>query len=233
MIIDTLIQDNLRELNSRVAAACAKCGRKPNEITIVAVTKTHPPEIIRAAVAAGLTEIGESRVQEADAKFAQISHVARYHLIGHLQSNKAKKAVQLFDVIQSIDSIEIAREISRRAGEASKSIECLIEVNSSGETQKFGVDPDKALSLMSEIITLPNIKLTGLMTVGPLTEDQARVRAAFKTCHDLFEQARDRLGPQITVLSMGMSDDFEPAIEEGSTMIRIGTGLFGQRKQDM
>jgi hypothetical protein len=180
-------------------------------------------------VAAGLTDIGENRVQEAEAKFAEIGHIARYHLIGHLQSNKARKAVQLFDVIQSVDSVGIAQEISKRAGEIGKRIDCLIEVNSSGEQQKFGVLPSAAFELADNIAPLSNIRLTGLMTVGPLTDDPERIRLAFRQCRELFDKMRERLGDQIDVLSMGMSGDFGFAIEEGSTMIRIGTRLFGER----
>ena len=127
------IAENLKDLRQQIAVACDKCGRSPDEITILAVTKTFPAEIIREAVAIGLTEIGDSRVQEAEAKFAELGHLGRYHLIGHLQSNKVKKAVQLFDVIQAVDSFPLAKEISHRAGELGKTVECLVEINSSGE----------------------------------------------------------------------------------------------------
>ncbi|PWB73828.1 YggS family pyridoxal phosphate-dependent enzyme [candidate division GN15 bacterium] len=224
------ITEHLVQLKLELARICADCGRDPASVTILAVTKTHPAEILRQAVAAGLTDIGENRVQEAEGKFAQTGHIARFHLIGHLQSNKAKKAVRLFDVIQSVDSPGIALEISRRAGEVGKTIECLIEVNSSGEPQKFGVLPPEVIALAGEIGRLPNIKLTGLMTVGPLTDDPSQIRAAFRQCRELFEQMKAEISRDIAVLSMGMSGDYPIAVEEGSTMIRIGTLLFGERE---
>ena len=227
--MDTLIQENLIKLRSRVKAACERCGRRPEEITIVGVTKTYPAHVVTDVVAAGLSDIGESRIQEAEAKFGQTGHIARYHLIGHLQSNKAKKAVQLFDVIQSVDSFDIANEISRRAGELEKSIEGLIEINSSGEEQKYGVGPERALDLMAQVMALPHLRVVGFMTVGPLTDEPMRIRESFSLCHELFERAQRDFGPQITTLSMGMSLDFEIAIEQGSTLLRIGTSLFGSR----
>lgn len=227
--MESIIRDNWRQLQEDVASACAKCGRSPEEITILGVTKTHSVETIRLAVAAGIANIGENRVQEAEAKFVHIGHIARYHLIGHLQSNKAKKAVRLFDIIQSVDSLNIAQEISRQAGEIGKVIDLLIEVNSSGEIQKFGVPPTAVFSLSKGIISLPNIRLVGLMTVGPLTDNLDSIRQAFRQCRELHTEMRGRCGAQISILSMGMSGDYHVAIEEGATMIRIGTGLFGDR----
>jgi pyridoxal phosphate enzyme (YggS family) len=223
------IQQNLKILREKIAETCARCGRKADEITIIAVTKTHPAEVVRQAVAVGLTEIGENRIQEAEIKLAELGQIARYHLIGHLQSNKVKKAVQLFDVIQSVDSLNIALEISRRAGEIGKTLECMIEVNSSGEPQKFGVLPKETIDLAKNVISLPNIILTGLMTVGPLTDDESSIRDSFRMCHELFINSRDKFGMQMKMLSMGMSGDFEIGIEEGATMIRIGSILFGER----
>lgn len=223
------ISDNLRELRGRIAEACEEFDRDADEITIVAVTKTFPADIIKKSVSAGLYDIGESKIQEAELKINAVGHIARYHLIGHLQSNKIKKAVQLFDVIQSVDSLELAKEISRRAGEAERVMECYIEVNSSGEPQKYGIAPDRTLELVKHVIELPHIKLSGLMTVGPLSNDQDAVRDAFRSVHELFHLAQEIGGEQFDVLSMGMSDDFQLAIAEGSTMIRVGTGIFGPR----
>ena len=223
------ISDNLRELRGRIAEACEEFDRDADEITIVAVTKTFPADIIKKSVSAGLYDIGESKIQEAELKINAVGHIARYHLIGHLQSNKIKKAVQLFDVIQSVDSLELAKEISRRAGEAERVMECYIEVNSSGEPQKYGIAPDRTLELVKHVIELPHIKLSGLMTVGPLSDDQDAVRDAFRSVHETFHLAQEIGGEQFDVLSMGMSDDFQLAIAEGSTMIRVGTGIFGPR----
>jgi PLP dependent protein len=223
------LEQNLADLKAEIAVAASAAGRKPEEITILAVTKTFPAQVIRDSVELGLTQIGESRVQEAEAKFEELGHIAGYHLIGHLQSNKVKKAVQLFDVIQSVDSLELAREISRRAGEINRTIECLVEVNSSGEEQKYGVHPDHALDLITEMRALPNIIAGGIMTVGPLTDDPSQIGDAFELCLDLFKQGKAVLGDQFATLSMGMSSDFGLAIKHGSTMVRLGTALFGTR----
>jgi pyridoxal phosphate enzyme (YggS family) len=223
------LEQNLTDLKSEIAAAASAAGRKPDEITILAVTKTFPAQVIRDSVELGLTQIGESRVQEAEAKFEELGHIGCYHLIGHLQSNKVKKAVQLFDIIQSVDSIELAKEISRRAGEINRTIECLVEINSSGEEQKYGAHPAKALELITEMHTLPNIITGGIMTVGPLTDDPSQIGDSFELCHDLFKQGKTMVGNRFRTLSMGMSSDFALAIRHGSTMIRLGTALFGTR----
>jgi PLP dependent protein len=221
---------NLTELRGKIAEACDRHHRKTDDITIVAVTKRWPASTIQAAVAHGLTDIGESRIQEAEPKITTLGPIARFHLIGHLQSNKVRKAVALFDIIQSVDSLKLAEEISRRAEEIERTIDCLIEVNCSGEVSKSGVAPEDALDLIRRVHGLPALRLTGLMTVGPLTDDPEQIRAAFRTCRVLFEQGREIVGPAFVTLSMGMSDDFVEAIAEGSTMIRIGTGLFGHRQ---
>ncbi|HVP06923.1 MAG TPA: YggS family pyridoxal phosphate-dependent enzyme [Candidatus Acidoferrum sp.] len=224
------IADNLHALKNEIADICARCGRNPDDITILGVTKTHPAETIRQAVAAGLTQIAENRIQEAELKLTEVGPIARFHMIGHLQTNKVKKAVALFDVIQSVDSEKLADEISHRAGERGKTLDCTVEINSSGEPQKSGVSPEQAIALMKYVNTLPYITLIGVMTVGPLTDDESEIREAFKLCRNLFYQGRDLFDNHFSVLSMGMSDDFPLAIAEGSTMIRIGTGLFGPRE---
>ncbi|HUV29591.1 MAG TPA: YggS family pyridoxal phosphate-dependent enzyme [Acidobacteriota bacterium] len=225
---ETILQ-NLTELHGQIADACEAYDRDMDDITIVAVTKTHPPGIIRTVVACGIHNIGESRLQEAEPKIQEVGPIARFHLVGHLQTNKVKKAVDLFDVIQSVDSPRLAAEINRRAAEADRVIECYVQVNTSGEEQKSGVEPDDALGLLEQILPLPNVNVSGLMTVGPLTDDEARIGAAFARCRKLFEKGRSLAGDQFDVLSMGMTGDFPIAIREGSTMIRIGTGIFGPR----
>ena len=221
---------NLQQLRGRILEACEEYDRDADDITIVAVTKTHPPAVIRTAVAAGLHNIGESRVQEAETKIAEVGPIARYHMVGHLQSNKARTAVEIFDVIQSVDSLKLAKEIDKHAAQIDRTIECLIQVNCSGEEQKFGVAPDETIVLVKAVHAMENIELTGLMTIGPLTDDKERVREAFRKCCELFEQGQDIVGDDFEQLSMGMTDDFELAIAEGSTMIRIGTALFGPRQ---
>ncbi len=225
-----IISRNLMELRGQIAEACDQYDRDADDITIVAVTKTHPTTVIKTAVAAGIHEIGESKVQEADQKINDVGHIARFHMVGHLQTNKAKKAVLLFDVIQSIDSFKLAWEINRQAGLVDRTIECYIEVNSSGESQKFGVAPSECLDFVRKVNALDNIKLTGLMTIAPFTDDEDTVRRSFRLCHELFDQASEIAGDNFDTLSMGMSDDFPLAIAEGATMIRIGTALFGPRQ---
>lgn len=226
-----LISRNLLDLHGRIAEACEEHDRDTDDIEIVAVTKTHPVAVIRTAVASGLVSIGESRVQEAESKIAEVGPIATFHLVGHLQTNKVKKAVALFDVIQSVDSLKLAREISSQAGMIERTIECYLEVNCSGESSKFGFEPVDCLEAMSQMAELPNLKLTGLMTIGPLTDDEDAVSAAFGSVYDLFKKGQEIVGEQFDTLSMGMSGDFTLAIAEGSTMIRIGSALFGSRQQ--
>ena len=220
---------NLMELNGQIAEACESCACDTDDITIIAVTKTFPSSAISIAVASGIFDIGESRIQDAEPKIIELGQIARYHMIGHLQTNKVKKAVELFDVIQSVDSLKLAEEISKRAGELDRVIDCFIEVNSSEEPQKHGVAMDEAVGLLQQIINLPNIRLTGLMTIGPHTDDEEKIRSAFRACRLLFQECKAIIGNEFAHLSMGMSSDFQIAIEEGSTMIRVGTGLFGER----
>jgi PLP dependent protein len=221
---------NLREVERQIADACTAAGRHRDAITLIAVTKTHPAAVIVEAAKIGMTDIGESRVQEAEEKFAQIGHVGKYHLVGHLQANKVKRAVSLFDVIHSVDSLKLAEAICKRAGELNKAIDCLVEVNTSGESQKHGIDPADAPELIRQIFPLPHIRLVGLMTVGPLTDDQEQVRESFRMLKHLLFRGQDIVGPQFSDLSMGMSGDFGLAIQEGATMIRLGTILFGSRE---
>jgi hypothetical protein len=223
------ISRNLTELYGRIAGACEKYDRDADDITVVAVTKAHPAATIMTAIAAGLHNIGESRIQDAEPKLLEVGHIARFHMVGHLQSNKAKKAVELFDVIQSVDSLKLAVEINRHAETIDRTIECYVQVNCSGEGQKSGVAPKACLELLKQVNKLPAIRLTGLMTIGPLSEDTDEIRQAFRRCSELFKRGRDLIGSDFDTLSMGMSDDFEPAIAEGSTMIRVGTLLFGDR----
>ena len=225
------IANSLMELRGRIAEACEEYDRDADDISILAITKRFPASVVQTVVAAGLTDIGESRVQEAADKIGELGAIARFHMIGHLQTNKVKKAVALFDIIQSVDSLKLAEEISRRAGEIGRTIECLVQVNVSGEEGKFGVLPEAALELMRQTDQLPAIDLVGLMAMGPLTDDETRIRESFRAARLLFQAGRDQFGTGFDTLSMGMTDDFALAIAEGSTMIRVGTGLFGSRPQ--
>lgn len=224
------IKDNIGVIKDKIASAAKKTGRNPEEITLVAVAKTFSEETTKAAIEYGLTDIGEARVQEAEPKIKSLGRIARWHMIGHLQTNKAGKAVALFDMIQSVDSLRLAEEINRRAGMIQKRMECLVEINSSGEKSKYGVSPDETLALIGNINKMQNINLLGLMTIGPFVNDERLIRKAFRSTKELFKKGQDIVRGSFTILSMGMSDDFEIAIEEGSNMVRIGTAIFGRRE---
>jgi hypothetical protein len=227
--MNDLITHNAIAVRSRIAEICKKYGRKVDEITIVAVTKGFPAMTIRRAVENGFKHIGENRVQDAEPKIAELGPIATYHMVGHLQSNKARRAVQLFDVIQSVDSLGLAEAINKHALAANRAIECYIQVNCSDEIQKSGVSPDDCLELVKKTSKLSHTKLTGLMTIGPLTEDERAIRSSFAQCRELFRAGQKIAGAQFERLSMGMSDDYHLAIAEGSTMIRLGTAIFGRR----
>ncbi|MBN2620202.1 YggS family pyridoxal phosphate-dependent enzyme [candidate division WOR-3 bacterium] len=222
------IAGNIGHIRERIAAAAQRANRDPADITVVAVSKTFPASAIMESIDAGVIDIGENRVQEAKEKHAIITKPVRWHLVGHLQTNKAKDAVRLFDIIHSLDSLRLAREIQKRA---SRPIECLIEVNTSGEASKYGAEPDQAIELAEGIMNLDAIELTGLMTIGPgwAIENAEASRPCFKMLYGIRQDLAQKLGIELPVLSMGMTSDFEVAIEEGSTMVRIGTAIFGQR----
>jgi len=210
------IAENLAAVERRIRAACERAGRKRGEVTLVAVSKTFPAEKIDEAIAAGVTHIGENRVQEARDKKPQVRGAARWHLIGHLQSNKAKDAVQIFDLIETVDSIDLAQKIAR-ASERARNV--LLQVNIGDEPQKSGVAPAEIENVARQIRAIDGVNLIGLMAIPPIGD----VRPHFRRLRAL----RDSLG--LEHLSMGMSEDFEIAIEEGSTMVRIGRAIFGPR----
>lgn len=232
MEVDYLAQfkSSLLIVQQRIDLAARRSNRTAEEITILAVTKTHGPALVSAALDAGLNEIGENRVQEAERKAGLIDGRGRLHLIGHLQSNKVRKAVAVCDMIQSVDSASLAQEINKRASETGKRIDILIEINSSGEPQKFGIGFSQLSSLAETCASLPSLRLRGLMTIGPLTESTDQITRSFAATADAFDSLQRQLGKQIDCLSMGMSGDFELAIEHGSTMIRLGSVLFGSRR---
>ena len=222
------VAENVTVIRERIAAAADKAGRSVREIRLVAVTKTQPAELVREALDAGIDEIGENYVQEAEAKFAELGAVtATRHLIGHLQTNKAGKAVALFDMVQSVDRVAVARALGRRAEALGRTVDALVEVNISGEESKFGVPPERARDLAAEVAAVPGIRLRGLMGIGPWGAPEARTREGFRLLARLFEQLPDA---HREVLSIGMTGDFEAAIAEGSTRVRIGTGIFGARR---
>jgi pyridoxal phosphate enzyme (YggS family) len=220
------IKENIGELERRIAAACERSGRSRAAVTLVAVTKTVPPALVRQAFDAGIRHFGENKVQEAQAKIAEVSLALQprpmWHMIGHLQTNKVKTAVEIFDIIQSIDSVKLAERVNERAGR--KGFPVLLEVNVGGEASKGGFSVAEVRTAVEQVSRLSNLEVMGLMTVAPLAEDQQEVRPIFRQLRQLGEA----LGLQH--LSMGMTDDFEVAIEEGATMVRIGRAIFGERR---
>jgi pyridoxal phosphate enzyme (YggS family) len=238
----TAVESNLARLNERISDSAARTGRKREEITLVAVTKTFPAERIAEAWEAGLRDFGENRVQEAEPKIEwsrENGPNLNWHMVGHLQRNKTKKAIQLFDVIESVDTLRLAQEISRRALAASENVPVLLEVNVSGETSKYGFplneEDDKQLNHfleeVQEIVALPNLDPQGLMTVAPFGAREEELRACFRRVRVLLGILRGQFtNQQWQHLSMGMTDDFEIAIEEGATIIRVGRAIFGSRQ---
>jgi pyridoxal phosphate enzyme (YggS family) len=223
------LSENLNGIQQRIAAACARAGRDPATVTLIAVTKSQPPELVSEAAKLGLTLFGENKVQEAKAKIPLCPGRLRWHMIGHLQTNKCRDAVELFEMIQSVDSLHLAQEINKRAEQAAKTMPILLEVNAAGEASKFGYRPQQLLAELSQINALPRLEIHGLMTMPPWTPDPEKVRPAFRQVRDLKAQCEQVLGAPLPHLSMGMTGDFEVALEEGATMLRIGTALFGAR----
>lgn len=225
--------DNLAEVRERIARAAERAGRRVEEITLVAVSKTFPADAIRAAYDAGLRAFGENRVQEFESKQAKLGDLANvtWHLIGHLQSNKARRAVHLFDRVDSVDSLALAQKLDLAASTEAKRLPILIEVHLGGEATKSGVAESDLSSLADGIEKLPHLELRGLMTIPPYRDDIEDARPYFRKLRELRESISQRSGRALPALSMGMSHDFEAAIEEGATEIRIGTALFGHRNQ--
>ncbi|NWG19519.1 MAG: YggS family pyridoxal phosphate-dependent enzyme [Chloroflexi bacterium] len=237
------IAERLALVQERIAAAAQRSNRRAEEILLVGVTKTHPAEVVRAALAAGLHDVGENRVQEAEAKIMALA-VERsrltWHLIGHLQTNKAKKAVALFDLIHSVDSLRLAQALDRHAGEQGRRLPVLLQVNVSGEATKEGFDLagwqeqpaifEQFVGGVEQILALPQIAVRGLMTIAPWGVDPEAARPTFRATRRLRELLARRFpAAEWTDLSMGMTDDFEVAIEEGATIVRVGRAIFGER----
>jgi PLP dependent protein len=228
--METEISTNINTLKQRIAAAALRAGRDPLSINLMAVTKTVPPERILKAIDAGLTMLGENYVQEAKDKITTIGDRAHWHMIGHLQTNKAKYAVKLFDFVHSVDRLELAQELDKRARQINRKINVLIEVNS-GEESKSGVERTQALELVRQVAHLPNLAVHGLMTMAPYSDNPETSRPYFKALRELRNEiSRANIaGISMEELSMGMTDDFDVAIEEGATIIRIGRAIFGKR----
>lgn len=225
------IAHNWAQVQERVARAAAAAGRGAAEIEVIAVTKTRPAAAVEAALDAGVRGVGENRVQEAQGKKPLVSGQARWHLIGHLQRNKAGQAIELFDVIQSVDSPRLADALERRAAGAARRLEVLIQVNTAGAAQQGGVEPAAALSLARHVADQEHLRLRGLMTIAAFSDDTDEARRCFRQLRELGAriEAQHLDDVEMRWLSMGMSGDYELAIEEGSNMIRVGTAIFGPR----
>ncbi len=229
-----MVKDNLWKVKKIIAAACAKANRDPDAVTIIAVSKGRTPEQIGQAIEAGINDIGENKIQEAMIKYNALRPMrydlrpVKWHMVGHLQTNKAKNAVKIFDLIQSVDSLHLALEIDKEANKINKIQDVLIQVNTSGETTKFGLKPDDALRVIKAIAQLRNINMAGLMTIAPLADSPEKARPYFRRLREL----RDKINTlrvtrhELVFLSMGMTDDFETAIEEGADIVRLGRAIF-------
>jgi pyridoxal phosphate enzyme (YggS family) len=229
-----VIADRVAAVRERIRRAAARAGRSPDDVVLVAVTKTHPPEVVREAFAAGLRDFGENRVQEAEGKVLALADLRtggiRWHLVGHLQSNKARKAVPLFDLVHSLDDADLGRRLDRMGAEEAKVVRTLVQVDLAGEGTKSGLPEDALLPTLEALRGLPSLRVEGLMVLPPFAEDPERTRPYFRRLRELRDRARAGSLLSGSDLSMGMSHDFEVAIEEGATHVRVGTELFGERK---
>jgi len=227
------LSERIEAVRGRIEACALRCNRAPNEITLVAVSKTHPAEVIREAIAAGVTDLGENRVQEAEGKIPEVGrHAARWHLIGHLQSNKARRAVELFDVIHSLDSVALAQRLDRMCVELDRQeLPVMIQVDLGREATKSGADEAEVLQLVEALKHCQRLRLSGLMTLPPYFDDAEQVRPFFRKLRELRDELSSRraFGDLRGELSMGMTHDYEIAIEEGATIVRVGTAIFGAR----
>ncbi len=218
-------------IKQRIEASCARAGRATDSVMLLPVTKGQPPEVIDEAARLGLSLFGESKVQEAKAKIPLCPSRLRWHMIGHLQTNKCRDAVALFEMIQSVDSLRLAQEINKQAEQAAKRVPILLEVNAAGEASKFGYRPEQLLAEVTQINALPRLEVRGLMTVPPWSPEPEKTRVVFRQVRELKARCEEVLSGALPELSMGMSGDFEVAIEEGATIVRLGTVLFGERQK--
>jgi pyridoxal phosphate enzyme (YggS family) len=221
--------ERLAGLRGRMAQACGRAGRKPDAVTLIAVTKTFGPEAVRDAWEAGLGIVGENRVQEAAVKLPQCVSGPDWHLIGHLQRNKVRPALELFSCLHAVDSPKLVEQIARIADEIGARPRILLEINASGESSKFGLKPEAAPAVIEQALALRSLTLEGLMTMAPIAPDPETTRPVFAKVRECRDRWETQFGISLPQLSMGMSGDFEVAIEEGATWIRIGTALFGNR----
>jgi len=229
-----VIADRVADVRERIRSAARRAGRAPDAVTLVAVSKTFPGESVRAAFEAGVREFGENRVQEAEPKIGALQTLKgqglRWHLVGHLQSNKARRAIELFDVIQSLDSVDLGKRLARLAGEAGREAKTLLQVDLAGETTKFGLPEKDAHAALRALRELSDLRVEGLMVLPPWSDDPEEARPYFRRLRAIRDEAAAEGLLDGEELSMGMSHDFEVAVEEGATIVRIGTAIFGERE---
>jgi len=229
-----MIKENIQEIKDRIDSACQRSGRNTSEVTLIAVSKTFSRDEIKETVGAGIPDIAESYVQEMTGKYEELkTEPINWHFVGPLQRNKIKYIIDFVHLIHSVESVKVCQEIEKRASRLDREVDILIEVNTSDEPQKHGIKPEEALGLFNEIAVFDYVKVRGLMTMAPFVDNPADARPSFKKLYELREQLLQGGVPDIQLkhLSMGMSNDFEVAIEEGATLVRIGSGIFGERSQ--
>jgi hypothetical protein len=227
---ESLLAENLPRVQEAIHEAARRGGREGGGVTLVAVTKAHPLEALRAALVAGIRHLGENRLEEMEGKVGELGReTATWHMVGHIQSRKAKEAVDLADLVHSVDTLKLARRLSRFAAEVGRTLPVLVQFNVSGEEAKHGFGGAEVEEVLYELLELPALRVRGLMTMAPFVEDEKVLRRVFSGLRRLHEDAGRIPGYEGTELSMGMTNDFELAVEEGSTMVRIGTALFGER----
>ena len=229
--MDTYLKENFQSVEARIQAACDRAGRSRKEVTLIAVSKTKPVEMLQTIYDAGSRDFGENKVQEMCDKIEQLPTDIRWHMIGHLQTNKVKYIVGRVSLIHSVESLHLAQEIEKQAAKLDVIVPILIEVNIAEEESKFGIHKEETISLVREVATLPHIRIQGLMTIAPYVENPEDNRAYFRGIKQLsVDIARENIdNVSMDCLSMGMTGDYEVAIEEGATMVRVGTGIFGER----
>ena len=227
------LEENLKSVRERISEAAERAGRDLSEIRIVAITKTHPPETVDQAVSAGLEDVGENKVQEFLDKSEDVRQACRWHFVGHLQRNKVKYVIGRFQLIHSLDSLRLAREINKRGLREERVTDLLVQVNTSGEDSKYGIDPEEAAGFCEKVSGMEGIRVRGLMTMAPWVDDPGVLRESFSRLRELRDEIRGRDIANISMehLSMGMSDDFEYAVEEGATILRLGRVLLGPRRK--
>ena len=226
-----MLRENLQEVEERIQEACRRAGRDRSEVTLVAVSKTKPVSMLKEAYDLGVRVFGENKVQEIREKYEALPKDIEWHMIGHLQTNKVKYIADKISLIHSVDSLRLAETIEKEAVKHNRIVDILLEVNVAEEESKFGIKTSEVLALAENVVQLPHIRLRGLMTIAPFVENPEKNRAIFANLHELYVDIKDKNidNGTVSILSMGMTNDYEVAIEEGATMVRVGTGIFGAR----